>query len=160
MTTEKICFRYDGSEDSKKCIEWINYNATLFYYKGRNGQYYCNDGNNLIDAQDSLKDYRLVTPAEFLRLVSEPQWKVGDECEFIDCGRYKGVIIAIKDNWIWVQGKDHPHPTTVGVDDLRHIRKSLRDEINDIVKDWLLSENQYDLVDRLIQAIKQRKDEL
>jgi hypothetical protein len=54
---------------------------------------------------------------------------------------------------------DFKYLTTSGA--FRYIRpitkpKTLREDINDIAKDWLLSENQYDLADRIINLIKER----
>lgn len=156
--TEQICFRYDGSEEAKKCIEWMNktYKKQLC---GGQEYYHSPPINGVTGATFAHPTHRLVTPAEFLRLVSEPEWKVGDECYLASNSHYKWEIVSFhKDNLVKIKREDYEVYYLTHL--LRPIRKSLRDEINDIAKQWLLTEDHYDFAECVIEVIKQRKDEL
>ena len=162
MTTEKICFRYDGSEEAKECIEWINSLNKSFNYKGEEGLYYTNESLSMVrhstDDTTELSPYRLVTPAEFLRLVKGEEWKVGDECEYDGTvAARKGKIVGFYDHYVWVKIPETEMPISVPIKIIRPIRKSVRQEIEHILSCRTVRETQ---IDEIMSLIKQRKDEL
>lgn len=141
MTTEKICFRYDGSEEAKKCIEWIN---ETHYKKiaGAKEFYHNTQDDYACFGSFSIRDSRLVTPAEFLRLVKgEYEWtpKYGEEVAIQSCLSTQPQTGIIKTSFKTDSG-DAMYVVQVGEDSwritptVRPVRKSVREELIEIIE--------------------------